>query len=368
METIKHNELETLIKILIKKGYEVIGPTIRNNAIVYNKLEGSRDLPIGYRDIQEPGRYRLEKRKDNAYFGYVVGPDSWKKFLHIPTLTMWRAKKNGQGIELVSNGSESTPYAFLGVRACELHAMAIQDKVFMGQDYHDTHYMSVRQKSFIVAVNCTQAGGNCFCNSMNTGPKVDKDYDISLTEVMNDKEHFFLVETGSEKGAEIMNEVPHESASDDEIKAAALAVKETENQISKRMETENIKELLYTNVEHRRWKEVANRCLCCANCTMVCPTCFCTTIEDSTDLLGEEAIRIRKWDSCFHKEFSYIYGGHVRASTKSRYRQWMTHKLASWMDQFGSSGCVGCGRCITWCPVGIDITEEVSAIKETVKS
>jgi Fe-S-cluster-containing hydrogenase component 2 len=134
------------------------------------------------------------------------------------------------------------------------------------------------------------------------------------------------------------------------------------------MDTTGIRDLLYTNFDHPRWDNVAQRCLTCANCTMVCPTCFCTTVEDVSDVTGSHAERWRKWDSCFSQNFSYIHGGSVRSSAKSRYRQWMTHKLASWIDQFGSSGCVGCGRCITWCPVGIDITEEVRAIRESPAS
>jgi formate hydrogenlyase subunit 6/NADH:ubiquinone oxidoreductase subunit I len=134
-------------------------------------------------------------------------------------------------------------------------------------------------------------------------------------------------------------------------------------QMGRVMDTSDIKELLYRNYEHPRWDNVAGRCLTCANCTNVCPTCFCTTVEDVTDLTGQQAERRRRWDSCFTMDFSYIHGGSIRASTKSRYRQWMTHKLATWIDQFGTSGCVGCGRCITWCPVGIDITEEVAAIR-----
>ena len=129
------------------------------------------------------------------------------------------------------------------------------------------------------------------------------------------------------------------------------------------LDQEGLKELLYENRNHPRWDDVADRCLSCANCTMVCPTCFCTTVEDSTDLTGDTAERVRRWDSCFTMDFSYIHGGAVRKSVKSRYRQWMTHKLGTWQDQFGSSGCVGCGRCITWCPVGIDITEEVAAMR-----
>ena len=133
--------------------------------------------------------------------------------------------------------------------------------------------------------------------------------------------------------------------------------------MGREMNTDGIHDLLLANLEHPRWEEVAGRCLTCGNCTMVCPTCFCTSVEDTSDLAGVSAERSRRWDSCFTMDFSYIHGGSVRASPKSRYRQWMTHKLATWWDQFGSSGCVGCGRCITWCPVGIDITEEVRAIR-----
>ena len=135
--------------------------------------------------------------------------------------------------------------------------------------------------------------------------------------------------------------------------------------IKRRMNTSVIRELLYNNLENPHWDEVATRCLNCANCTMVCPTCFCTTVQDVTDLTGKHAERWRKWDSCFSTEFSYIHGGSIRTSAKSRYRQWLVHKLASWHDQFGTSGCVGCGRCITWCPVGIDITEEANAFRES---
>jgi ferredoxin len=129
------------------------------------------------------------------------------------------------------------------------------------------------------------------------------------------------------------------------------------------LDTSDLKGLLYGNLEHPRWDEVSQRCLTCGNCTLVCPTCFCSTVEDVTDLSGTETERTRRWDSCFSLDHSYIHGGSVRDSGRARYRQWMTHKLATWFDQFGSSGCVGCGRCITWCPVGIDITEEVRAIR-----
>ncbi len=194
---------------------------------------------------------------------------------------------------------------------------------------------------------------------MNTGPKATSGYDLALTEVIGEGEHYFVVEVGSERGAEVLASVPHQETTPQALEAADAVVAETAKHMGRTMDTAGIKQLLYGNYHHPRWDDVASRCLTCANCTMVCPTCFCTTVEDVTDLAGDHAERWRKWDSCFTMDFSYIVGGSVRSSTKARYRQWMTHKLATWIDQFGTSGCVGCGRCITWCPVAIDITEEV---------
>lgn len=365
MDKIKNTDLDALFEALNKRGYKIVGPTIKDEAIVYDRVNTSRDLPVGYTDRQGAGFYRIKKRRDRAFFGYVVGPHSWKKYLHKPLLTLFSAQKNGKNFEINALKKKQEKFAFLGVRACELNAITIQDKVFMGGEFRDQHYTDVRKKAFIIAVNCTQAGANCFCVSMETGPKADAGFDLALTEVIQGKQHYFIAEAGSKIGTEVLSEIPREPAAESEIKAAARAVKGAETQMGKTMDTTEIKDLLYRNPEHPRWDEVASRCLSCANCTMVCPTCFCTTVEDVTDLTGESASRVRKWDSCFHKDFSYIHGGNVRFTPKARYRQWLTHKLASWQDQFGTSGCVGCGRCITWCPVGIDITEEVRAIRAT---
>ena len=320
---------------------------------------------MGWTDEQEAGHYRLKKREDEALFGYVVGPHSWKKFLFPPHLRLWRARRNGQGFEVQPEPLPDEKYAFLGVRSCELHAIFVQDRVFLGEKYADPVYKALREQAFLIAVNCTQAGGTCFCVSMRTGPKAHEGFDLALTEVLDGERHYFVVEAGSERGLDVLSDVPHREATPQEIEQAETRVKQAEEQMGRALDTQDIKELLYRNLEHPRWDEVAQRCLSCANCTMVCPTCFCSTVEDVTDLQGETAERVRRWDSCFSLEFSYIHGGSLRQSVRSRYRQWMTHKLATWLDQFGTSGCVGCGRCITWCPVGIDITEEVRAIRES---
>jgi formate hydrogenlyase subunit 6/NADH:ubiquinone oxidoreductase subunit I len=358
-------QLNELLQCLARRGYQLLGPTVREGAIVYDRVASTKDLPGGWTDEQDGGKYRLKRRNDEALFGYVVGPHSWKKFLFPPAARLWRAERFENGFQIVPEEHAPQKYAFIGVRACELHAMAVQDKVFLGGQYADPLYKSRRESVFLVAVNCAQAGGTCFCVSMNTGPKASSGYDLALTEVLEGSRHYFVVHVGTDLGGKVLDEISPALAVEKDVLKADEIVAETARHMGRTMDTSGIKELLYRNLEHPRWENVAERCLTCANCTMVCPTCFCSTVEDTSDLAGDHAERWRRWDSCFTAEFSYIHGGNVRASAKSRYRQWMTHKLASWFDQFGSSGCVGCGRCITWCPVAIDITEEVRAIRES---
>ncbi len=260
--------------------------------------------------------------------------------------------------------NELPTYAFVGVRACEIHALRIQDRVYTAGDHQDPGYASRRQAAFIVAVNCTQAGGTCFCTSMQTGPKCETGFDLSLTEVLDEQGHQFVVEIGTERGKALIEPLSLEAASQPLQQRANELIKAAEQNMGRRINTHDIKELLYRNDENQRWDEVAERCRA-ANCTMVCPTCFCSTVEDVTDLTGEHAERWKRWDSCFTLEHSYLHGGSIRQSTKSRYRQWLTHKFASWIHQFETSGCTGCGRCITWCPVGIDVTEEMAAIRSS---
>lgn len=358
--------LQALIAALAARGYQVLGPVLRDGAILYDEIAGLADLPAGWTDRQAPGRYRLERRADEALFGFAVGPQSWKRFLHPPVETLWRAQQGEGGLLFSTAAGPSPRYAFLGVRACELHAIAIQDRVFCEGPYPEPGYAGRRRDAFIVAVNCAEAGDTCFCASMDCGPQAEGGFDLALTELIDETRHAFLVEVGSAAGEELLAGLPRRAAADAERAAAAAVVARTASQMGRRLDTAGLKELLQDNPEHPRWSEVAERCLSCANCTMVCPTCFCTTVEDRGDLAGSSAERVRKWDSCFTLDFSYLHGGSVRQSARARYRQWMTHKLASWIDQFGTSGCVGCGRCITWCPVGIDITEEAAAIRATL--
>jgi sulfhydrogenase subunit beta (sulfur reductase) len=370
---VARSQLDELLGAIARRGFRLIGPTARDGAIAYDEISSSADLPAGWTDEQDGGTYRLRRRGDDALFGYNVGPQSWKRYLFPPSSLLSRARSDdGMSFaaaeehaaeEHAAEEHKDAPLAFIGVRSCELHAIAIQDRVFLGGRHPDPVYADRREGAFIVAVNCGQAGGTCFCVSMQSGPRAESGFDLALTELLGGSRHEFLVEIGTARGADVMAEVACRAAQAADVEAAGQIVQRTAASMGRQMETGGIKELLYENFEHPRWEEVAGRCLACGNCTMACPTCFCFSVENVTDLTGAQAEVHRSWDSCFTMDHSYLHGGAVRVSNRSRYRQWMTHKLATWIDQFGTSGCVGCGRCITWCPVGIDLTEEVAAIR-----
>jgi sulfhydrogenase subunit beta (sulfur reductase) len=358
------SDFPALLIALEKGGYRVVGPTVRDGAIVYGSIRSVADLPEGWTDRQEAGTYRLERRTDGALFGYNVGPHSWKKYLFPPRERLFTLHRDGPSTFTVApSQDDDPPTAFLGVRACEIAALRIQDRVFVGGAAVDPGYARRKNRRLVVAVQCGQAGGTCFCVSMGTGPAVEDGFDLSLTELIEEGRHEFLVDVGSQEGARVLEGVPLRPAQAHDVAAGKARVENAARSMGRTLATEGIHDLLLGNLESPEWEDVGRRCLDCTNCTLACPTCFCHSTEEVPDLSADHVERWRRWDSCFNLSFSELHNGSVRTTTPARYRQWLTHKLATWFDQFGSSGCVGCGRCITWCPVGIDITAEVRAIR-----
>jgi ferredoxin len=356
-------DLDRLHAALRDAGYRVIGPTVRDGAIILGELESAGDLPFGWGVSLEPGGYRIRQRDDSAAFGHSAGPQSWKQFLHPPREKLWSARREGGGFEVETAAEPAPRMAFVGVRPCDLRAIQIQDQVLGSGEHAGSRYAARRAGVFIVAVNCTEPGETCFCTSMGTGPEAGPGYDLALTEMVGEGTHRFLVDVGSPAGADMLAGLPTRPADEASAGHARTAVAEAAGKMGRSMPAGILHELMAASADAERWDDVASRCLTCGNCTMACPTCFCTSVEDMTDLSGDHAERWQSWASCFDLDFSYLHGGAVRSSPRSRYRQWLTHKLGTWHDQFGSSGCVGCGRCIVWCPVGIDLTEEVAALQ-----
>jgi ferredoxin len=352
--------LQALVDALLARGFDVVGPVVRDGAIAFGPVRAVTELPAGWGDEQEPGRYRLHRRDDPLLFGYAAGAQSAKPLFFPAQEVLWRVRHDedgrADGVQPTPEAAPAieTPVAVLGVRSCDLAAVGIQDTVLLRRTYGDAAYALRREGTFVVAVTCSHPADTCFCVSMGTGPRPGAGpgpaapYDLAMTEVLDDLGHRFVVEVGTERGADLLAELSTRGADVPGARPADLAAADQ----------------VVAAAESPVWDEVASRCLACGNCTQVCPTCFCTDVRDVTDLTGGLVERERVWDSCFNAEYSYIHGGSVRASTRARYRQWLTHKLASWEDQFGMSGCVGCGRCITWCPAAIDLTAEVAALRD----
>ncbi len=352
-------KLEDLIALFWREGFEVLGPVARDGSVTFDEVRRVSDLPVGLRESQEPGRYRLGAGNAGEVFGVVNGAGSLKPFFFAPEETLLEVQFKQRTFTVNEVLPAARRLAFVGVRACDLAALAVQDRIFLHDRFRDTHYTARRKDALLIAINCTRSASTCFCVSMGTGPEAVSGFDLSLTEM----DDHFVVRSGSEAGDEIVGKIGLRPAPAEQVTAASARIRQCATGMQRHMDIADLPRLLYEEAENPRWDDVASRCLSCTNCTMVCPTCFCHTVVDVQEIDGNMSRRVRKWDSCFSLEHAHIHGINFRPRIHQRYRQWLTHKLASWIDQFGTSGCVGCGRCITWCPVGIDLTEEVAAIR-----
>lgn len=346
----------------------VLGPVLGDGVIGLGPVATADDLPIGWTDDQAPGRYRAVRRDDEAWFGFAVGERSWRREVSPPREVLVRIRRTDEDpFEVVPSDPTAgiEPVAWVGVRACDLAALAVTDRVFLGGEHPDPRYAARRDAPLLVAVDCAEPGGTCFCSSMGTGPTVDRAPivpDLRVTEVLDGDRHDFVVHPGTEAGRSLLADLPTRLATEEDHDACQAQAEAATAAMGRELPTDGLREALAATLDDPHWDDVASRCLSCTNCTLVCPTCFCSTVEDTTDLAGTEATRTRVWDSCFTLGHSHVHGGAVHPDVRSRYRQWLTHKLDTWWDQFDTGGCVGCGRCVTWCPAGIDLTVEAAAL------
>lgn len=341
-------------------GYTVVAPTLRDGAVCLSPVESANEIAKGVVDSQEPGRYRAKMAGD-GYFSAVNGPTSAKKYLHPGRVDLFKAKLGPDGPEFFSTFRKESKLAIMGLRPCDLKAVYVQDRVLLQGPYKDPVYASLRADALLIVVNCTRAGSNCFCASMGTGPKAVDGFDLAITE-LSDR---FVLHVPGERPA-FLDGLELAPASEEDLREEEAAIEKVKATMGKRIEHPAPAEAVYESLESPVWEEVSQRCLACGNCTMVCPTCFCTSVKDATDLVDGSVTRVREWDSCMSRSFTYSHGYNPRYGRKARYRQFVMHKFAYWTEQFGAYGCVGCGRCITWCPVGIDIAETVNAIVKSV--
>ena len=356
---IPRSGLQDLLDTLQGEGYRCIGPTVHEGAIVFEEINSVTSLPQGVSEAQAPGSYRLIQSDSPRYFAWANGPQALKPLVFAPREVLWTCRQDKEGgMDFQVEEPASQPIAVLGARPCDLAALYLNDQHFLQQQYPDPHYLAQRQQLLLIAVNCTHPADTCFCASTGDGPRAHFGYDLALTEL----EEGFVVEIHSDVGKQLAQKLALQEVTTHQLQQVDVAMKQATEKQQRQLPSRDLNKTLFDNLDHSQWADVGERCLSCGNCTAVCPTCFCHQEDEVSDIQGKVSNHYREWDSCFTQGHSYIHGITIRPDTPKRYRQWLTHKLGSWHDQYGRSGCVGCGRCITWCPVGIDITQEVAAI------
>ncbi len=358
MKKIKKTQINQLFEA-VKNEYSVVAPVIKEGVISLDLITDISQIPSGFTEDEKGNSYKVAKSSDR-FFSYSRPYLPFKRFIIPPEFVFMKVVKNDGRI----NFTEVIPdkkIALFDIRPCDLKALQILDDVFINKNSHpDSYYAKAREKLFIVAVTCFSPTENCFCSSMGISLKPEHGYDILITELKDS----FLIRAGSEKGSKFLERIKAEEVSQTDLVEEEKTIKETEKKINKKVSTENLSQILYSQIDSKQWEKVGSKCLACTSCTQLCPTCFCFNIVEKNSTDGSYSERIRVYDSCFNPEFATVHRFNIRQSIASRYRQWLMHKFAYWTDQFGSYGCVGCGRCITWCPAGIDITEEIKKLRE----
>ena len=353
--------LAALIGTLRTQGLSVIGPTVQDGAIVYKPIDSSGALPAGWHAEQAPGRYTMRHGDSPRQFAWANGPQALKPLFFVPRESLWRTTRAATGrLAFEPVVPTARPLAVLGARACDLAALELHDAHFMPGRAVDPHYAARRAATFIVAVDCSHPAGTCFCASTGDGPEARTGFDIALAEL----EAGFVARSGSARGSALLDVLQLAPATAEQIQAATDQAQAAGNAQTRGLPSQDLQAALTARLDHPRWDDIASRCLACGNCVAVCPSCFCSRDSEDVTLDGECTEHVREWDSCFTAAHGYMHGTQIRPDVRTRYRQWLTHKLAVWHAQYGRSGCVGCGRCIAWCPVGIDLTAEAAALLE----
>jgi sulfhydrogenase subunit beta (sulfur reductase) len=358
-------DLHRFVSLLESEFDEVIGPVVEDGVIRLRPIRSADELPTGVTEQQETASYRLLDTGTPLRFSYGLGPDSLKSIVHPPRSPVWTMRRSDGSLIVDQTLHGTTTRAVIGVRACDLQGLAVLERTQTGGQHADPAFAAHRQGLFLVAIDCTHPAPTCFCDTAGEGPVADDGYDLALTELDDPNGVAYVVRAGTDRGRSLVETLELRPASRVRLTQRRRQLDSTSRAFIREL-PDNAADVVAL-VDHEHWSDVAERCLTCGNCTAVCPTCFCTDMEDVVGLDGETATRTRVWDTCFSMEYSRLGATPHRATPTARYRQWLSHKLGTWHNQFGESGCVGCGRCITWCPVGIDLTAEVESLGRPIE-
>lgn len=329
-------DLSGLVKEMMKT-HNVVAPVRKETRFDFCKIEKFEDIRLDY---------------DTT----ILPP---KKFLTPPVETLLKFKRSENKAEPVF---DTTPLVLFGLHPCDIKAIKHLDQAFTENNNYDRHYLSKREKTIIVGLEC-HPYDYCFCSSV--GSTFAKDgFDIMLTPAGDS----YYAEVGTQKGEEILKKISAKSASESDSKKAEAFRAEKEKKIVRKFNKVNattVKDLMQKSWDHKHWKELEERCLACGSCNLVCPTCFCFDVQDDVSLNLNDGERKRLWDGCMLVDFAKVGSGeNFREHRSQRIRHRINRKLNYLHDRFNSPTCVGCGRCVRACTVKIDPVEIVNELSK----
>ncbi len=361
---LSRNNFQSLIDYLVEQDYSVIAPTIKQDAIHYQPIHHIDEMVCSYHEQSSAGSYQLVKDQSGKYFNWSNGVSCLKPWFFKPHETLWQLNLNKTPPQYQAIIPKEQKKAFIGVRACDLAALQLQDQHFLQDKYLHQQYHANRQQSIFIAVHCAAPSTNCFCTSTEDGPECSQGFDIVMTEL----ESGFILQGENTFSQKLIDHLPVETVSKQSWQEQDDILKRAKQKIQRAFNPEKVAKKLQQRLHDNIWQDIAEKCLACGNCTLVCPSCFCSKQGDEMPLAGNKVEHIQYWDSCFSEQHSYLGGIVIHQNIADRYKQWINHKLNWWFEQYGRSGCVGCGRCISWCPTGIDFFQQARALTENASS
>ncbi len=261
--------------------------------------------------------------------------------------------------KFVSLLGEIQPRIIFGIRPCDVHALQLLDTVFNAEGAQDPYWLAKREKTTIITLGCEQPCSTCFCTSVGGSPFDRRGSDLLLTDM---GDHYAL-EAITDRGKALVQSMP--SASADQTDDVNKVQSKAEASLPKTFDSTGIRDKLYQLFSSNYWEKMQQSCLGCGVCTYLCPTCFCFDIVDEK----QRSQRVRNWDTCMFRVYTQEASGHNPRPTKlERTRQRIMHKYAYWLDNINEIGCTGCGRCVRYCPVNLDIRWMIQTAQNWVEA
>lgn len=332
MKKLRKADLKKFAKALIEN-YRVFAPV---------EVEGTSS----FREIRSPEEIHLDSQNSRIPPKGILFPQSEVMFRY----TREKGRVSSQSTEQVDKAM-----VLFGVRPCDVKAIGLLDFTFDGQDYKDVYFVNKRRNTIVIGLGCLSPRTTCFCTSFKIGPFSKEGSDLFLTDIGD----WWLIDALTKKGEELIKKGPFEDTTDEDLRLGEKVEEKALHKITSRVELNGLKEKLDQMVESPFWESLYEKCLGCAVCTYLCPTCYCFDIQD--EAVNSRGARVRNWDSCMFPLYSLETSGHnPRPTGGERWRQRLNHKFNYYVELHNQPACVGCGRCILNCPVNIDIRNVVA--------